>query len=231
MALHREQMLLGPRAQILLHAKRARERSTAYFSTQHAPCTTVCWCALCAPPCLGSSGSGVWGRTSRHDVSKRAQPEAAATQCRGTAVGTGQYCLRSLGAAPSSTCGCDLHKHRGKTPDMAPKPKAPVCDYTGPMEGEGSFYYQNGGTYCGAWRMIMPPEDATPPADGSSLKPTRVRHGKGVFTDGALPLRGSPLLLGFDAAQPLALIARTLAYCRSVQLRRRLCGRRNARAG
>lgn len=31
--------------------------------------------------------------------------------------------------------------------------------------------------------MVLPPEDAPPPADGV-IKPTRVRHGKGVFEAG-----------------------------------------------
>jgi hypothetical protein len=66
---------------------------------------------------------------------------------------------------------------------MAPKPKAPVCLYDGPMEGEGCFYYQNGATYNGHWRMIMPPEDCQPPS-GTTLEPKRVRHGKGLYQDG-----------------------------------------------
>jgi hypothetical protein len=71
---------------------------------------------------------------------------------------------------------------------MAPKAKKqePVCQYDGPMEGEGTFYYKTGATYCGHWKVVMPPEDTPPPADGSALKPTRVRHGHGLFKDGAL---------------------------------------------
>lgn len=67
---------------------------------------------------------------------------------------------------------------------MAPKAKQQQPVYDGPMDGDGTFYYASGATYTGQWKMQLPPDDAAPLADGE-VKPTRLRHGHGVFKDGA----------------------------------------------
>lgn len=69
---------------------------------------------------------------------------------------------------------------------MAPKKKeaaAPV--YDGPMDGQGKFFYGNGATYEGCWKVVLP-EDAVAPADGSPFIPAKVRHGMGTYTDGTI---------------------------------------------
>ena len=41
---------------------------------------------------------------------------------------------------------------------------------------------------AGEWKMVLPPDDAPPPAEGV-IKPTRVRHGQGIFQAGVFKTR------------------------------------------
>lgn len=62
---------------------------------------------------------------------------------------------------------------------------------------EGKFHYPNGATYTGQWKYLLPPTpvEATPPPKSKKKEETqpppqpdpssRVRHGKGVYQEGA----------------------------------------------